>query len=404
MNRVNCDRSTMYKIVYLICFLAVLISNISFFPYVQPTYVGWLFNIAFILSLCFLFPNTYGYSNKPEIAYIIVMVVGFLLHLIFTIDNRVFDTSKWILPIILLIAGRKCSYQKAVFYSLMLFFFVHCCIAINEYLTNQYFVNFLYTEEFADYYERNSQFRAFGLMAHPLYAANVVLIVMSFLLVSNGVNKYIKVFSILLGSFSLVCFNSRAAMMIWAALLLYRLFLYNRRPIVPIFLGIVIYLLFISDLFVFLEGSTGLLGRLGESGGLRDDSSLTRLLSFAIFANQRWDFNDVVAGGRVFYLPGTQVSLENGLLLTIAWWGWIVGILKVVLEIVISWKCLKGYDRKDRVIVIIATWVCAYSNNNTINTFVFAFFIISFIAIRYYSKNLEGKNIEKEYNNYTYNE
>jgi hypothetical protein len=375
----------MNKPVYLACYFSVLISNISYFSYLQPTYVGWLFNATFILAVFILLPNIYSRADASEKNYIFLMLVGFALHLaIPDISNRVSDVTKWILPVILLMAARK--YKSKTFeYFLLAVFVTHCLVAIEEYVTQQYFVDYFYTEEFGKYYEAHSQFRAFGLMAHPLYGASVTLIVMSFLLVSKAINSYVKIGLIALGSYALVCFNSRAAMIIWGALLLYRLFFYRRRPIIAISLGVLVYLFSLSDLFaLLLQSTSGFLGRLGEANNLADSSTSARLVSFAVFAAQEWNLYDIVAGGRIFYLPGTTVSLENGLLLTIAWWGWIVGLLKVLLELTISWKCLKNYDARDKFIILIATWVCAYANNNTINSFVFAFFIICFVSINYY--------------------
>jgi hypothetical protein len=376
--------------------MAVLISNISYFSYKQPTYVGWFFNASFAITAVVLLPRVNKYATKNQKNYIFLMLLGFLLHLfVSNIDNRVYDVAKWILPVVLLIASRKYD-SRIVIYSLLLFFVFHCLIAINESITQEYFVDYFYTDEFGQYNEIYSQFRAFGLMAHPLYGANVLLIIMSFLLVSKNMNKYLKVSLLLLGSYALTCFNSRAAMIIWGAILVYRLLLYKRKPFFAISFGVIIYLLFISDLFsLLLQSSSGFLGRLGEADSLNDSSSITRLVSFAVFAGEDWTFYDIVAGGRIFYLPGTKLSLENGLLLTIAWWGWIVGVLKVILELVISWKCLVNYDKRDRIIIIVATWVCAYTNNNTVNTFVFVFFIICFIAMKYYSKE---RNIANKYN------
>lgn len=383
----------MDRLVYIMCFLAVLISNISYFSYVQPTYVGWFFNATFAISILVLLPNVYKNATKPQKNYILLMLLGFLLHLsVPNIDNRVYDVAKWILPVVLLIASRRYN-TSIIYYSLLVFFVIHCLIAINESITQEYFVDYFYTDEFGEYNEIYSQFRAFGLMAHPLYGANVLLIIMSFLLVSRHINKYLKVSLLLLGSYALTCFNSRAAMIIWGALLVYRLLLYKRKPLFAISFGVLIYLLFISDLFSLLvQSSSGFLGRLGEADSLSDSSSITRLISFAVFAGEDWTFYDVVAGGRIFYLPGTKLSLENGLLLTIAWWGWIIGVLKVVLELVISWKCLGSYDKRDRIIIMVATWVCAYTNNNTVNTFVFAFFICCAIGIKYFANERNTKN------------
>ena len=385
-----------FKGVFIISFLVLLIYNVSYFSFVDSTRVGWLCNLTGTIAILVLPIQNIKYFNKYEIVYVIILLLGFIFHLFsHNIQRPTIDSFKWICIILVLVSGRRfivynrTSGIEAWHYPLLVFFVSHCFISISEYFLKTVFFNYNKTVEGFSYeFETVGQFRAFGLMAHPLYSANVVLIIMSFVLVLKGMNKYVKYGLLLLGTVSLIAYNSRGAMIIWIIVLVYRLFLYNRSVIVGVFFVIVGYIFFINDAFAFIFQQYGnLLGRLAEKNSLSDSSSITRLISWGIFFNQTWNFEDIVVGGRVFYFPGTEISLENGVLLTIAWWGWIVGPMKIVLEVVITWLCMEKYYTKDKIIIIICTWGCANLNNNIVNSFVFAFFVLSYLSLNtYYSK------------------
>ena len=79
-------------------------------------------------------------------------------------------------------------------------------------------------------------------------------------------------------------------------------------------------------------------------------------------------------------MPGTILSLENGVLLTLGYWGWIIGVLKVVLEFLLTYKCLYNYEVKDKIIILTSFWGVAYMNNNSFNPLMLSMFVIVFIA------------------------
>ena len=143
-----------------------------------------------------------------------------------------------------------------------------------------------------------------------------------------------------------------------------------------IFAGV--FLLFILDPLITLFLSTDLGGRLNFD--FSDDSTMTRFLCYTLFMNEDWDFYRIVAGGSIIYMPGTILSLENGVLLTLGYWGWIIGVLKVVLEFLLTYKCLYNYEVKDKIIILTSFWGVAYMNNNSFNPLMLSMFVIVFIA------------------------
>lgn len=371
----------MRKYIFIFCTLFVFLSNISFSKLiVNPTYLGWATNCTYIIGIIFLLPNTYKKANKQEWLYIFTMILGLVLHSLLP-DNKkytIVDAVQWIFPIVILIASRKYNLPRHLFYTLLGFFIINCILAMVEYRLQKNLFDYYYVESFINFSEKN-EFRAFALMEHPLYSANITVLIMLFILIDNNISWKFKSILLTLGTFALLCFNSRTAVIIWACLLIYRTLLYNLKPIYIIVLGILLYGLFLNDFISFIQQNSTIFGRLAEKNSLQDESSLTRLLSYVIFWNSRWNFEDIVFGGRVLFLPGTESSLENGFLLTISWWGWIVGTLKVLLELTISYLCLYKYSFKEKVMLMIACWGIAFSNNNSVNTFVLTFFIITFL-------------------------
>lgn len=371
------------KYLYYWSLASVLIINTSYFTLnMGATYTGWFSNFNYALGVIFFLPLVFKQGRKGEILYVLIMLLGFVFHsMLPSVNQPFYDSMKWVLLICLLICGRIYRLPRFSFHILVAFFLIHCGLAMIEYYNQRHIIDYRFVEDFDNYFNNSSVFRAFGLMAHPLFAANIVLILMSFLLISNDLNIYLKIFLISFGTISLVCFNSRAAMIIWGCILLYRLFLYNRNPFVIIIFGIAVYSIFLSDISIFIQQNSNIFGRLSEKGSLSDDSSMTRIVSYALFINQRWDIQDIMSGGRMICMPGSDLWIENGVLLTISWWGWIIGSLKIVLEMIISFQCLSGINIKDKVIVMIACWLTAFANNNSMFTFVFAFFIISYLVL-----------------------
>ena len=380
-----------YKIPWLIfvfSLLIVFVVNISFVRLVADSkYIGWLTNGTYVFGIAALSPYIFKKAKFIEGLYISVMIIGLLFHAYLNnIENLINDSFKWIYLIFLIIGGRVFRIPRISYLILISFFIIHCAFAINEYYRQIHIFDYNYVEKFENFID-NSQFRAFGLMEHPLYGANIVLIIMSFILVSKDVNKFIKTGLVLIGSLALVSFNSRAAILIWVFLLIYHFILFNKKGVVVFAFGLIIYIFYL-DVSFLLEPYFPFLGRLGEENNLTDSSAMTRFMSYIMFWNERWNFQDIVFGGRVLFMPGTDVSLENGILLHLAWWGWIIGALKILLELVISYSCLKKYSFKNRIMVMIACWGCAFANNNSMNTFVFAFFIISYLSMN----SLSNKN------------
>jgi hypothetical protein len=226
-----------------------------------------------------------------------------------------------------------------------------------------------------------TSFRSYSLMLHPLFNANTVSICLAFILCSNHIKGIYQFLLFVLGLFALWGFNSRGAMIIWGIILLYRIILYKAKLAYTIIILVVLY--FALPPLVEWVLFSGYFGRLADFD-FTDGSTMTRFEAFDAFLSEKWDFYDILAGGREFCYPGTNLILENGFLLDLGYWGMIVGSIKIIGEILITYKAIKYYPIRDKIIIFLAMWGVAFMNNNSYQTWLMPIFVMACICFNSY--------------------
>ena len=127
---------------------------------------------------------------------------------------------------------------------------------------------------------------------------------------------------------------------------------------------------------IVLVQQSGLLGRFNFD--FSDSSSETRLTAFELFFIYPWKTEDIVYGlGDWIYYPFTEIRLENGFLLNLSYWGWIVGSIKSFAEIYLTYNCLSFYSFNDKIIIMLAIWGVASLNNNMTYIMLLSFFLLA---------------------------
>ncbi len=339
-----------------------------------------------ILLLIFLWFNRHIFSSldKWELGYIILMLIGFIAHLNIILDSHIDpfrEMVNWVSMVVLLSLYRYNSFGKPILplVVLVVFFFLETSIAIYERFTFSNIINFSENEFYsfeADTFSDDKGFRSRSLLFHPLTNANVLSIMMSFILVNRYMKKGMKFILLFMGLLALFSFNSRGAMLCWILILFFRFVLFNKSLVYTGFIILLAYL-FLPPIFQIVQ-DTGILGRLDFD--FSDSSSETRLLAFAIFAEQDWNIESILLGGKIITMPNSNLSLENGILLNLGYWGWIIGSLKLIYEIIISYKCLSSYPVKEKLLIMFAFWGVAFANNNVFSPVFFSFYILIFMA------------------------
>lgn len=363
------------------------------------TLLGQLKNCALLIMLLLFGKSIFKSLDKWSLCYIVLMFLGFLAHLSIDLDsqNEPFrEFVNWVSIVILLSLYRYNLFSRPLplFFILMFFFFMETSMAIYERLTFSNIITFSENEFYSfdvDSFLDEKDFRSRSLLFHPLTNANVLSIIMAFILVNHYIKTKMKFVLLSIGLMALLAFNSRTAMLCWLLILCFRFVLFNKSFV---YTGLIILFAYLFLPYIFqIVQELGILGRLNFD--FSDSSSETRLLAYVIFAGQEWNLENILLGGRIIKMPYTNLSLENGILLNLSYWGWIIGSLKFIFEMIISYGCLSEYSVKERLLVMFSFWGVALGNNNIFSPTFFSFYILIFIAFDIFDKSkLNNPNIQ----------
>ena len=375
------------KILQVFLFILSVVSIFIFRDFVGSQNIRLINFILLPLVALFLTVRRYNLSCVESI-YVIGLSVGFILHVLIGVNNisGIGDSLfVRIVPILLLsLAFRQKVKPKVFIIFFFLFYILECGLSIYEKLSLTHCYdynnidNFMATSVLMD---DTTSFRSYSLMLHPLFNANTVSICLAFILCSYHIKDIYKFLLFALGLFALWGFNSRGAMIIWGIILLYRIILYKTKLAYTIIILIVLY--FALPPLIEWVLFSGYFGRLADFD-FTDGSTLTRFEAFDAFQSEKWNFYDILAGGREFCYPGTNLILENGFLLDLGYWGIIVGSIKVICEILITYKAIKYYPIRDKIIIFFAMWGVAFMNNNSYQTWLIPIFVMACICFNSY--------------------
>lgn len=381
-------KSMAMKYYYFIICIFLLIGIVPAFKVLLP---NGLSDYCYKILPCFvylLFFRNILKVNKFCKYYIVTMFIGSLLHIGLDLQTPIYyDFFRWTTPIVLLAICQKYDNYNKIFAIIVISFFVlECVIAIYERYTSTFLIEYIAN----DYYDQEHElkmdftnFRSASLLRHPLNNANFISLFLGFVLCSKSLNKICKTSLLCLGLIGLWCVNSRGAMLCWLFLMAYRFFFYSLS--VKKIILICVVLLFAIDPIMNVLNTTDIMGRLNFE--FSDDSTLTRLLSYTFFMNEDWDFYKIVAGGTILYMPGTNLTLENGFLVTLGYWGWIIGTIKALLEFALTYVCLYKYQFRDKIIILFSFWGVAFMNNNSFYPLMISLFVITYVAFNDFINN-----------------
>lgn len=324
---------------------------------------GWLYLICMLLA-CFFH---YGKKVVFETPMYNLFACSSIVVLFFSLNQR--KTNNGLL-----------------FVFMLSFYLIECFICIYEKIAHVYVFNYVSVFQALSGSEMDytaMDFRAHGLLEHPLYNANVISIIMGLILCNHRIKNQYKYVLLIIGAMGLWACNSRASMVIWLILFAYRFFFYNKNILIVILSAITLYIL--APILIDIIGNSNLFGRLSFTYD-NEFSTLSRFIAFEVFANQDWTLEKILIGGDFVYYDNTDIGLENGILLDLAFWGWIIGSIKVILELYFTYKSLYSYSKKEKLIIFLAFWGVGMCNSNLFQT---QFFIYFFVANASFSFNNE---------------
>lgn len=369
------------KQFYVVALLILVTSQIAAFSNrFGSTYIGWAVNVVRLFALFSIVKFVSKSNSKVYVSYVFTMLLGFLFHsqlASITLYDDFFEVLGW-LTIVYILFVSKLYRSRIIQIAAICFFSINCGIAFFEKITETRLIE--YDSEILEGFvltgDRSTQeFRAFGLLGHPLTNACVTSIMLGFILVNKSLPKSLKFLLLGIGLLGLVAFNSRGGILIWILILFYRFALYDKSFVKT---AIPLTILLFAYPFIMDWIDSGALGRF--SFDFSDGSSATRWESFLFFAMQDWDLETILLGGRYIKMPGTELLLENGILLNLSYWGWLVGTLKTILEMILSYVVINKYDRRDKFIVVFAFWGVALTNNIITGFVPLTFFVFAYEA------------------------
>lgn len=376
-------------LVFQLFAVAILLGVTAFF--VQKFDSTKLLIVSFGLFVIFFFNDIFRSATKASGFYCILMLIAFVFHSSMNqIESPFNELIRWLSPIFLLTVAR---YRKIEYSSLAIAAATITVVLIGldlfEGLTHTHPIEYKddIIEGFANAGELDDDvFRAFGLLGHPLDNANILSLILAFVYAS-GLRKWIKWGIIALGFLALIAVNSRAAMVVWLLIFVYAIFLRGRKWYVLVVSAVV--LLIAIPYFVEYVGETNALGRLDFD--FKDDSTIARIESLFIFGTSYFNSDEIIMGGNLLYMPGTDLLLENGLLLNMGYWGWIIGPLKFFLEIFICYSMLRSlYNGGDKLVIMAGSWGVAMFNNNAFNPTLLCYFAFMYVAFNGINAKIAG--------------
>ena len=264
---------------------------------------------------------------------------------------------------------------------LIIFFYIsECFISIYERVTFSNIFPMVYEvgEEQIKYFD----FRSTAFLGHPLVNALVVSIIMGFILISK-IEITIKFFYCFLGFISILCFNARAAILVWALLMTVYILklLINKNSKLNVKLSILTIIPFSIYYLIKLAVEYGFGGRIINEK-INDGSSLTRIDVYKSFSF--FDTSDLWFGNVSNYLKFTNkldaAGVENGYIVLIINYGIPFFIIMTIFYFKLINKFLKHNNLFDKFIILTSFLILGSTNNALAGATPWNFFILCVYA------------------------
>jgi hypothetical protein len=286
----------------------------------------------------------------------------------------------FIVPMVIsILLGMQSIRNIKIIKKLIIFFFIcECFLSIYERVT------FSNTFQVIDVLETKIEFfefRSTAFLGHPLANALIVSIIMGFILISK-IKISFKFFYCIIGFVSILCFNARAAILVWTLIFtvyILKLFM-NKRTKLNIKLSLfTIVPLAIYYLIILVENGFG--GRIINEK-INDESSQTRIDVYKSFFFI--DTSDLWFGNASNYFNLMNKlnagGVENGYIVLIINYGIPFFIIITIFYFRLINKFLKHNNLFDNVIILMSFLILGSTNNALAGATPWSFFILCVYA------------------------
>lgn len=339
--------------------------------------------IIFLFLVKLLGNSNHKLFNKFKEEFHIILFGFFLLFVKFFLRqsdqiNQVIFLIIVPMTLSVLLGTQNISNRNIVRNLILFFFIMECLLAIYERfsLTN----TFPSGNEIDETIITDWNFRSSAFLGHPLANALCVSTIMGFIL-TTPISLVYKLFYLFLGFVSLLCFNARAAILIWILLAtIYLLNLIRDRKTKKNVSFFLFFFLIAAIYFVYsIIVDYGLGGRIVKES-INGGSAQTRIEVFDTFTYI--DNSDLWFGNSANYIPIMNKlgagGVENSYIVLIINYGiWIFVILLLLYYYLIK-RFLKDYSLYFRFIILSSFLLVGSTNNGLVNIMPWGFLIMCF--------------------------
>lgn len=325
-----------------------------------------------------------------------IIIAGFFILVMKIVLGQLEQTNQVIFLIIVpmfisVLLGTQTNDNRRMIQVLILFFFVlECSLAIYERITLN--IVFPSSNESDIFLIKDWAFRSTSFLGHPLNNALCVSVIMGFILCSN-IKSIHKISYLMLGFVSLLCFNARAAVLIWMFLLTVHIvkiiFDIKTKQRARIFLGFFLIFLFYSVSKLILDYGIG--SRVAKEAIL-DGSANTRLNVFDSF--KYINKEDLIFGDASNYLIVMKKlaagGIENSYIVLIVDFGIFMTLILILLYHKLISRFLNNYSLYDKLIIVCSFLLLGSSNNGLASSVPWGFFILCFYAFTKFDGNIKN--------------
>lgn len=393
-------------------FLYVFILVYTFFSFTVATRLGISGRVTVTSLLLFLAlirtaiytPDRFELASIKQEVWIITIVVVLCMvkYLIQDVPaiERMYLTFISPMLISILLFNSTLTSRKVLRALILLFFLVECLLAIYERVSS---INvFPYIDEDTIENLADLQFRSTAILGHPLLNALVVSIIMVSVMISDS-KLMIKGWVYTLGLVAILCFNARAATLIWVLLSLITTFylLRSKRGRSRTKLIVIAFVICVAigvGYLILVEGFADRLVNNNANGGLYDSSAKARIDVFAAFDYVK--DRDLIFGQSAYYLMITdklgQAGVENSYIVLILYYGVPAFLLFVLSYFFWLSKYLKNLSTLEKCMLFLGFILLGSANNSLVDQAPWMFFVLCANSFLPNSKKYQCRKINRE--------
>jgi len=265
---------------------------------------------------------------------------------------------------------------------LLVFFTIECLLSIYE---RVFFINlFPYKGIEESFIVQDIFFRSTSLLGHPLNNSLVVSLLIAFIL-NSSLNKVLKLGLVFLGFISLLCFNSRFAIIVWLVLLplnFGRQMFQKKVNSSSLWLNLPFVLLFCFVIYGLINNYE--IGARLFKNDVLDGSARTRI---DVYDSLYYiDINTYLFGDSQQYNSIMKrldsAGVENSFIVFIIKYGLLFFLISLVLLYQFIKSSICGFGIFQKFIIVSAFIIVGLSNNGLVNPYVWGVFAIGIYSFK----------------------